>query len=31
MIYSFFNLSTRWWWMVNTTLRSFYPQERDPI
>ena len=27
-VYSFFNLSARWEWMVNATHRPFYPPER---
>jgi len=29
-IYSFFNLGTRWWWVVNTTPRPLYPGN-DPV
>jgi len=30
-LYSFFNFGARWWWVVNTTPRPLYPQERDPV
>jgi hypothetical protein len=30
-VYSFFNVSDRWGWVVNTTYWSLYPQERDPV
>jgi hypothetical protein len=29
-LYSFFNFSTRWRWVVNATLWPLYPWERDP-
>jgi hypothetical protein len=27
----FFNLGTRWGWVVNATPRPLYPRERDPV
>jgi len=30
-LYSFFNLSTRWRWVVNATPWPLYPWERDPV
>ena len=30
-VYSFFNLGTRWEWVVNVTPRSIYTRERDPV
>jgi hypothetical protein len=30
-LYSFFNLGTRWGWVVNATPRPLYPRERDPV
>lgn len=29
--YSFFNLSANLEWVLNTTARLLYPQQRDPI
>ena len=29
-LYSFFNLSARWRWVVNVTPRPLYPREREP-
>ena len=29
--YSFFNLGTRWGWVVNVTLRPLYLGEREPV
>ena len=31
LIYSFFNLGSRWEWVVNATFRPLYPRETDPI
>jgi hypothetical protein len=28
---SFFNLDTRWAWVVNATPWSFHPQKKDPV
>ena len=30
-LYTFFNLGTRWWWVVNATPRPLYPRERDAM
>jgi hypothetical protein len=30
-VYSCFNLSDRWGWVVNATPRPLYPRERDPV
>jgi hypothetical protein len=30
-LYSFFNLGTRWGWVVNSTPRPLYPQETNPV
>jgi len=30
-IYSFFNLGTRWGWVVNVTPRPLYPRERETV
>jgi len=29
--YSFFNLGARWAKVVNTTIRTLYPRERNPV
>jgi len=31
MLYCFFNLGTRWEWVVNATPRPLYPRERDLV
>jgi hypothetical protein len=31
IVYSYFNLSARWGWMVNTMPWPIYPRERDPV
>ena len=30
-LYSFFNLGSRWGWVVNSTPRPLYPWEKDPV
>ena len=30
-LYSFFNLSARWGWVVNATPQPIYSRERDPV
>jgi len=30
-LYSFFNLGSRWEWVVNATLGLLYPRERDSV
>ena len=29
-LYSFFNLGSRWWWVVNSTTQTLYPRENRP-
>ena len=30
-LYSFFNMYTRWGWVVNATARPLYPRERESV
>ena len=30
-LYSFFNVSARWEWVVNATPRLLHPRERSPV